>query len=36
MQMYHKHNILIAEQQVTDTNPQFELDRTPSDLQRIP
>jgi hypothetical protein len=23
MQMYHKHNILIAEQQVTDTNPLF-------------
>jgi hypothetical protein len=36
MQMYHKHNILISEQQVTDTNPLFELACTLRDLQRVP
>jgi hypothetical protein len=36
MQIYHKHNTFIAEQQVTGTNPLFELAHTSRDLQRVP
>jgi hypothetical protein len=36
MHIHHKHNILIPEQQVTDTNPLFNLAYTPHDLQHIP
>jgi hypothetical protein len=34
--IHHRHNILISEQQVTDTNPLFELAYIPRDLQHIP
>jgi len=34
MHMLHKHNILTSEQQVTDTNPLFDLARIPHNLQR--
>ena len=33
MLIYHKHNILISEQQVTDTNPLFDLAYISRDLQ---
>jgi hypothetical protein len=36
MHIHHKHNILISEQQATDTNPLFDLAYIPSDLQHIP
>jgi len=36
MQIHYKYNILISEQQVTDTNPLFDLDYKPRDLQHIP
>jgi len=36
MLIYHKHDILIAEQQVIDKNPLYELDRTSRDLQSTP
>jgi hypothetical protein len=36
MQMYHKHDILTAQQQVTDPNPLFELARTSRDLKVSP
>jgi len=29
MHMYHKHNILISEQQITDSNPLFQLGHIP-------
>jgi hypothetical protein len=32
MHIHHKHNILIPEQQVTDTNPFFDLAYIPRDL----
>lgn len=32
MDMHYKHNILISKQQVTDTNPLFELTHIPRDL----
>ena len=34
MHIHYKHNILISKQQVTDTNPLFDLARIPRDLQR--
>jgi hypothetical protein len=34
--IHHRHNILISEQQVTDTNPLFDLAYIPRDLQHIP
>jgi hypothetical protein len=36
MQMYNKHNILIAEQQVIDTNPLIEITSASRDLQCNP
>jgi hypothetical protein len=36
MHICYKHNILISEQQVTDTNPLFDLAYIPRDLQHIP
>jgi len=36
MHIHHRHNILISEQQVTDTNPLFDLAYIPHDLQHIP
>ena len=33
---HHKHNILISKQQVTDTNPLFDLAYIPCDLEHIP
>jgi len=36
MQAFHHHNILIAEQQVNDMNPLYELIYTSCDLLRIP
>jgi hypothetical protein len=36
MHMHYKHNILISEQQVTDTIPLFDLAYIPRDLQHIP
>ena len=33
MHIYHKHNVLISEQQVTDTNPLFDLAYVPRDPQ---
>jgi len=32
MHMHYNHNILISKQQVTDTNPLFQLARIPRDL----
>jgi len=36
MHIHNRHNILISEQQVTDTNPLFDLAYIPHDLQHIP
>jgi hypothetical protein len=36
MNIHYKHNILISEQQVTDTIPLFDLAYIPRDLQHIP
>ena len=36
MHIHYKYNILISEQQVTDTNPLFDLARIPRDLQCHP
>jgi hypothetical protein len=36
MHIHYKHNILIYEQQVTDTNQLFDLAYIPRDLQHIP
>ena len=33
--LHHKHNILIAEQQANNTNPQFKLASTPHDLVHL-
>jgi len=35
MPIWHKHDILIAEQQVIDKNPLYDLARTTRDLQSI-
>jgi hypothetical protein len=34
--IHHRHNVLISEKQVTDTNTFFDLVYLPSDLQHIP
>jgi hypothetical protein len=34
--MHHKHELLISEQQATDTNPLFDLAIIPRDLQNTP
>ena len=36
MHIYHKQHILISEQQITDTNPIFDLAHIPRDLPGIP
>jgi hypothetical protein len=36
MHINYKNSILISEQQVTDTNPLFDLAYIPLDLQRTP
>jgi len=36
MHIHHKQNIMISEQQVTDTNPLFDLAHMPRDLRGIP
>ena len=36
MHIHHKRNIFISEQQVTDTNPLFDLAHIPRDLPSIP
>jgi len=36
MHIHHKQNILISEQQVTDTNPPFDLAHIPRDRPSIP
>jgi hypothetical protein len=36
IRIFHRHNILISKQQVTDTNPPFDLAYIPRDLQHIP
>ena len=36
MHIHYEHNILISEQQITDTNPLFDLAYIPRDLQHIP
>jgi len=34
--IHHKHNILIGEQYIIDTNPPFELASIPRDLMHVP
>ena len=36
MQVHHKQNILIPEQQVTETNPLYDLAYIPRNLQKYP
>jgi hypothetical protein len=36
MHTHHKHNMSISEQQVTDTNPLFDVAYISRDLQHIP
>ena len=36
MHIHYKHNILISEQQVIDTNPLFDQAHIPRDLQHTP